>query len=42
MRPADAPRKSVHALHSKALLKIKGFSEVKAEKVKDAVKKCLV
>ncbi|OQO11785.1 Meiotic recombination protein DLH1 [Cryoendolithus antarcticus] len=33
---------SVHALHSKQLLKIKGFSEVKVDKVREAVKKSLV
>jgi len=33
---------AVHAQHSKHLLKIRGFSEVKVEKVKEAVKKCLV
>ncbi|KAM0719973.1 hypothetical protein Q7P37_004108 [Cladosporium fusiforme] len=32
---------AVHSLHSKQLLKIRGFSEVKVEKVKDAIKKCL-
>jgi meiotic recombination protein DMC1 len=33
---------AVHAQHSKHLLKIRGFSEIKVEKVKEAVKKCLV
>ncbi|MCJ1379148.1 Meiotic recombination protein dmc1 [Xylographa soralifera] len=33
---------SVHAATRKTLLKIKGFSEVKVEKVKEAVAKCLV
>ncbi|MCJ1420531.1 Meiotic recombination protein dmc1 [Xylographa parallela] len=32
---------SVHAATRKTLLKIKGFSEVKVEKVKEAVAKCL-
>ena len=27
---------------NKVLLKIKGFSEIKADKVKDAAKKCMV
>ena len=27
---------------TKVLLKIKGFSEIKADKVKDAAKKCIV
>lgn len=35
-------QQAVHSLHSKQLLKIRGFSEVKVEKVKEAVKKCLV
>ena len=35
-------RQSVHAATRKTLLKIKGFSEVKVEKVKEAVAKCLV
>jgi N-acetylglutamate synthase-like GNAT family acetyltransferase len=35
-------QQAVHAQHSKHLLKIRGFSEVKVEKVKEAVKKCLV
>jgi meiotic recombination protein DMC1 len=33
---------AVHAQHSKHLLKIRGFSEIKVEKVKEAVKKSLV
>ncbi|KAK5130835.1 Meiotic recombination protein dmc1 [Meristemomyces frigidus] len=32
---------AVHGAMSKLLLKIKGFSEVKVEKVKDAAKKCM-
>lgn len=34
--------KSVHAATRRTLLKIKGFSEIKVEKVKEAVHKCLV
>ena len=34
--------KSVHAATRKTLLKIKGFSEVKVEKVKEAIAKCQV
>ena len=34
--------KSVHGATRKTLLKIRGFSEVKVEKVKEAVQKCLV
>lgn len=33
---------SVHGATRKTLLKIKGFSEVKVEKIKEAVQKCLV
>ncbi|KAL9121551.1 MAG: hypothetical protein Q9187_001885 [Circinaria calcarea] len=33
---------SVHAATRKTLLKIKGFSEVKVEKVKEAIAKCQV
>lgn len=33
---------SVHGATRKTLLKIKGFSEIKVEKVKEAVQKCLV
>ncbi len=33
---------SVHAATRRALLKIKGFSEIKVEKVKEAIQKCLV
>ncbi|THC98737.1 hypothetical protein EYZ11_001800 [Aspergillus tanneri] len=33
---------SVHGATRKTLLKIKGFSEVKVEKIKEAVNKCLV
>ena len=33
---------SVHGATRKTLLKIKGFSEVKVEKVKEAIQKCLV
>ncbi|KAF2720467.1 hypothetical protein K431DRAFT_285771 [Polychaeton citri CBS 116435] len=32
---------SVHSSTTKTLLKIRGFSEVKVEKVKEAVRKCL-
>jgi meiotic recombination protein DMC1 len=32
---------SVHGATRKTLLKIKGFSEVKVEKVKEAIQKCL-
>ena len=32
----------VHGATSKQLLKIRGFSEIKVDKIKDAVKKCLV
>ena len=35
-------RQLVHGATSKQLLKIRGFSEVKGDKIKDAVKKCLV
>lgn len=34
--------KSVHGATRKTLLKIRGFSEIKVEKVKEAVQKCLV
>ena len=34
--------RSVQMAMSKHLLKIKGFSEIKVEKIKDAVKKCFV
>lgn len=33
---------SVNQATTKSLSKIKGFSEVKVEKIKDAVRKCLV
>lgn len=33
---------SVHGATRKTLLKIKGFSEVKVEKIKDAIQKCQV
>lgn len=33
---------SVHGATRKNLLKIKGFSEVKVEKIKEAIQKCLV
>ena len=33
---------SAHSATRKTLLKIKGFSEVKVEKVKEAIAKCLV
>lgn len=33
---------SVHGATRKNLLKIKGFSEVKVEKIKDAIQKCMV
>jgi len=32
----------VNSTMSKVLLKIKGFSDVKVEKIKDAAKKCMV
>lgn len=35
-------RQSVHAATRRTLLKIKGFSEVKVEKIKEAIQKCLV
>ncbi|MCJ1445039.1 MAG: Meiotic recombination protein dmc1 [Stictis urceolatum] len=35
-------RQSVHAATRRTLLKIKGFSEVKVEKVKEAIAKCQV
>jgi hypothetical protein len=39
----DAPGiQSIQSATTKTLLKIKGFSEVKVEKVRDAVRKCLV
>ncbi|KAL1990413.1 hypothetical protein VTN49DRAFT_6252 [Thermomyces lanuginosus] len=34
-------RQSVHAATRRTLLKIKGFSEVKVEKIKEAIQKCL-
>lgn len=33
---------SVHGATRKTLLKIKGFSEIKVEKIKEAIQKCLV
>ena len=33
---------SVHGATRRTLLKIKGFSEVKVEKIKEAILKCLV
>ncbi|EZF97849.1 hypothetical protein H113_02273 [Trichophyton rubrum MR1459] len=33
---------SVHGATRKTLLKIKGFSEVKVEKIKEAIQKCQV
>ena len=33
---------SVHAATRKTLLKVKGFSEVKVEKIKEAIGKCQV
>jgi hypothetical protein len=42
-RITDAPGiQSIQSATTKTLLKIKGFSEVKVEKVRDAVRKCLV
>lgn len=35
-------QQSVHGATRKNLLKIKGFSEIKVEKIKDAIIKCLV
>jgi hypothetical protein len=32
----------VHGATRRALLKIKGFSEIKVEKIKEAIQKCLV
>lgn len=40
-RPADTA-KSVHAATRKTLLKVKGFSEVKVEKIKEAISKLQV
>ena len=34
--------KSVHGATRKTLLKVKGFSEVKVEKIKEAIAKCQV
>lgn len=34
--------KSVHSATRKTLLRIKGFSEVKVEKIKEAIGKCQV
>jgi len=39
---SDRHVQSVHNTIKKNLEKIKGFSEVKVEKVKDAVRKCMV
>ncbi|KAL4801920.1 hypothetical protein BDV18DRAFT_68031 [Aspergillus unguis] len=33
---------SIHGATRKTLLKIKGFSEIKVEKIKEAISKCLV
>ena len=33
---------SVHSATRKTLLKVKGFSEVKVEKIKEAIQKCQV
>jgi len=33
---------SAHAMTRKAMSRIKGFSDVKVEKIKDAINKCLV
>ena len=38
----DLSGQSVHAATRRTLLKIKGFSEVKVEKVKEAIAKCQV
>ena len=35
-------KQSVHAATRKTLLKVKGFSEVKVEKIKEAIVKCQV
>ena len=41
-RKLTSETQSVHAATRRTLLKIKGFSEVKVEKVKEAISKCLV
>lgn len=40
--PILMENQSVHGATRKTLLKIKGFSEVKVEKIKEAIQKCLV
>jgi len=38
----DSHKQSVYGATRKTLLKVKGFSEVKVEKIKEAIAKCLV
>ena len=40
--PANIQAQSVYSATTKTLLKIRGFSDAKVEKIKDAVRKCMV